>query len=259
MHEYIIEPLKRIFSSKSFTGCVLFLFICAVGLQSAVKMLGVHLTKKPIELQQVLDNLDDSKFWPYRVIDKSRIANEEVEAALGTEDYIQWWFEDEREPLSSPFRRILLFVTYYTGDEYTVPHTPEVCGAGSGSMPVVTGVYPIKVYGVNATENKIPMKVLELRDPTRPGALTKVAYFFSANGDYLYDRNQVRLRMNSLGDKYAYFAKIEFTVPGKGEITDEVMCEKVEKLARLVLPELVEDFFPKWPPQEDGQTEDQDK
>ena len=89
MQEYIIQPLKRIFSSKSFTGCVLFMLICVVGLQAAVRVLGVHLTKKPIPLQHSLDDLDDNLFWPYRVTDKSRIANEEVEAALGTEDYIK--------------------------------------------------------------------------------------------------------------------------------------------------------------------------
>lgn len=257
MQEYIIQPLKRVFSSKSFIGCVIFLLTCVVGLQAAVRALGMHLTKKPIALQRSLDDLDDSKFWPYRVINKSRIANEEVEAALGTEDYIQWWFEDDREPANSPFRRILLFVTYYTGDEYTVPHTPEVCGAGSGAMPKVTGVYPIKVYNVNAPDNKVEMKVLELTDPTRPGGMTKVAYFFSANGDYKYDRNQVRLRMNSLKDKYAYFAKIEFSVLGNEKITDEQMCEKIEKLSRLVLPELVKGFFPKWPPVDAGSADSQ--
>ena len=151
-------------------------------------------------------------------------------------------------------------MTYYTGDEYTVPHTPEVCGAGSGSIPKVTGILPIKVFNVNAPENEIDTKFLELTDPSRPGSMTKVAYFFSANGDYLYDRNQVRLRMNSLGDKYAYFAKVEFTVWGKGEISDKDMQNKVEKLARLVLPELAKNYFPKWPPADvqsaDGQLEE---
>lgn len=251
MQEYIIQPLKRVFSSKAFTACVVFMLACVVGLQAAVKVLGVYLTKKPIPLQQSLDELDDSLFWPYSVIDKSRIENEEVEAALGTDEYIKWLFEDEREPANSPFRRILMFITFYTGDEYTVPHTPEVCGAGSGSIPKVTDVLPIKVYNVNAPENSIKVKLLELTDPGRPGMLTKVAYFFSANGDYLYDRNQVRLRMNSLKDKYAYFAKIEFTAWGSGEISDEDMRIHVEKLSRLVLPELVENFLPKWPPVDD--------
>ena len=253
MQEYILQPLKRIFSDKTFTMFVIFFAVCAFGLQAGVKVLGVHLTKKPIELQRSLDAIDDSKFWPYRVVSKTKIENKEVEAALGTEEYIKWVFEDDREDINSPFRNILLFITYYTGDEYVVPHTPEVCGAGSGAFPVVKGVYPIKVYNVGAPANTINMKVLELTDPGRNDVLTKVAYFFSANAEYLYDRNQVRIRLNSPGDKYAYFAKIEFSVFGKGTITDEQMRDKVEKLARVILPDVVKNYFPVWPPMEDAE------
>ena len=251
MNEYIIQPVLRIFKSKAYLSCVIFLLACALGLQAAVKVLGVYLTKKPIELQMSLDDLDDSKFYSYKVIDKSRIENEEVEAALGTDEYIKWVFEDEREPEDSPFKRILVFVTYYTGDEYTVPHTPEVCGAGGGSLPIIKGVMPIKVSNVNADNDEIKVKVLELLSPKSNTYIQKVAYFFSANGDYLYDRNQVRLRMNALKDKYAYFAKIEFSVFGRADdLTDEAMLEKVERLSRRLVPELVKNHFPKWPPEE---------
>ena len=251
MNEYVIQPLLRIFKSKAYLSCVLFLLVCALGLQAGVKMLGVYLTKKPIELQMSLDDLDDSKFYSYKVIDKSRIENPEVEAALGTEEYIKWLFEDEREPDDSPFKKILVFVTYYTGDEYTVPHTPEVCGAGGGALPQIKDIMPITVSNVGAPDNEIDVKMLDLISPQNTVYIQKVAYFFSANGDYLYDRNQVRLRMNALKDKYAYFAKIEFSVFGKAEdLTDEAMLKKVERLSRRLLPELVKNHFPKWPPQE---------
>ena len=251
MEEYVIQPLLRIFKSKAYLSCVIFLLVCALGLQAAVNMLGVYLTKKPIELQMSLDDLDDSKFYSYNVTDKSRIENKEVEDALGTDEYIKWVFEDEREPEGSPFKRILVFVTYYTGDEYTVPHTPEVCGAGGGALPKIKGIMPIKVSGVGAKDDIINVKMLELTSPQQSAYMQKVAYFFSANGDYLYDRNQVRLRMNALRDKYAYFAKIEFSVFGPvDDLTDEAMLEKVERLSRRLVPELVKNHFPKWPPEE---------
>ncbi len=259
MDEYITQPILRIFKSKAYLGCVIFLLACAIGLQAAVNMLGVYLTKKPIELQMSLDDLDDTKIYSYKVIDKSRIASKEVEEALGTEEYIQWWLEDEREPDDSPFKKILVFVTYYTGDEYTVPHTPEVCGAGSGAIPQIKGIMPIKVSNVGAKDDVINVKMLDLILPQQPQYVHKVAYFFSANGDYLYGRNQVRFRMNDLKDKYAYFAKIEFSVFGKvDEVTDEAMLAKVERLSRRLLPELVKNHFPEWPPVEPGQEIDKE-
>ncbi len=149
-----------------------------------------------------------------------------------------------------------MFITYYTGDPDAVPHTPDVCIAGSGSQIESARNTAIAVPDCGAPDDIIPVRILDVTNVKHAGmsgAGMSVVYFFSVNGDYKCERNQVRFRLNALTDRYAYFSKVEFLVRGvSGDDREEKVLAAVEKLCRKVVPELVKSHWPQWPPEAPG-------
>ena len=107
-----VEFAKRVYLQPAFLTCVGVLALAGGGMSLKTHGFGL-LKKSPLPLKKSLELLGENGLGPYRVVDKSRIANSEVVKELGTEDYIQWVIEDTDAPVDSPVRRLLLFVTYY--------------------------------------------------------------------------------------------------------------------------------------------------
>ncbi|MCK5269787.1 MAG: exosortase-associated EpsI family protein [Sedimentisphaerales bacterium] len=252
MDEYVIQPLKRLFRERAFLVCLLFLAVSAAGVQVGAKRLGLHFVKLEVALQRPFDELDEAKLAPYRVARKLLIENEDIIAELGTEDYLQWYLEDPGVAKTDPAQMLMLFITYYTGDPGQVPHVPEVCYTGAGSRITDREDQKIQIRDNEGQSVTIPVRILsEARTIQGRERTSKILYFFGANGGYVSSRNGLRLRLNNWYDKYAYFSKVEVSFPNGEGMSTEAAVKAIEKLMRKLVPILVAEHWPIWPPVEE--------
>lgn len=238
------------FLQPAFLLCVITLAATGGGISLAMKALGVKLIKEPMPIKKPFDQLDSHDLSPYRVLDKTKITNDDVLESLGTEDYIQWILEDTEAPKSSPVRRVLLFLTYYEKPDQ-VPHVPEECWSGGGFQRLATDsvAFDVQSEGFSAT---VPGKYLlfgSLRSDIwlRRGNVP-VLYFFKVNGQYAGSRDDARvvLAKNLFGDA-SYFSKVEFVFNSstmQASKADAVAA--TEKLLSVILPLLEKEHWPEW-------------
>jgi hypothetical protein len=221
--------------------------VCAGGLEVAAEKMKWHFRKEAVPLRKSLDDLDAAKLAPYKLLRADKIQNKEVEAELGTKDYIQWYLEDPTVNEKDPGRFLLLFITYYTGEPDKVPHVPEVCYQGGGSLVEKREDTEISIPGKAGQSERIPIRVLEMDMPGTWNAENRtVIYFFGVNGDYLNDRNQVRRRLNNLRDRYAYFSKVEVSFINSRPGDTEKLVGDMERFCQKLMPVLREEHWPDW-------------
>ena len=249
IEKYVFQPWKRLLRDRAFLVCVLVLVVSAVALETGTAKLGVYLRKQPLALRAPFDDLDTSKLYPYEVLRKYEIKNDEVISELGTEEYIQWYLRDTSETGGDSMEELLLFITYYTGDPGQVPHVPEVCYTGGGSSILSMRDMTIRVKGVGVTDDKIPVRVLNISMPGSTGVNdnTTVIYFFGVNGGFANNRSVLRAKLNNFTEKYVYFSKVEFIFEKTDSKNIEKMLLTVEKLSARLVPILVAEHWPEWP------------
>lgn len=248
MNKFLIQPLKRLFAERAFLICVLVLGISAASMEICKAKLGMYLRKKPVSLRKPFDQLDESILYPYRVVRKEIIESEEVISELGTDEYIQWHLEDSSSEKNDPISRMLLFITYYTGDPGKVPHVPEVCYTGSGGSIRSTQSGKIRVENIGVENDELSVRIIRIANPSQGGNREMVVvYFFGVNGGFASNRSQLRFLLNSFLEQYAYFSKVEFVFNTKGKLTDKQVLKSVEKLTGKFLKVLIEEHWPKWP------------
>ncbi|MBN1344558.1 MAG: hypothetical protein JXQ73_17845 [Phycisphaerae bacterium] len=238
-----------------FLVCVIALGTCLVGVQALIWS-GFQLSKERVDLKAPLTSLNEKALAPYRVVASDRIPKEEVEA-LGTEEYIRWRLEDTSiSNRNDPLRWPTLFVTYYSGTPDQVPHVPEECFLGGGLQQEGGGENTtIKVPGLRPKDDdEVPVRILTFRKTSLIGGdwVPAVVYLFSVNGEFKATRTDVRVTLSNPFERYGYFSKVEVSFTrrqgGAGDI--EVIRKAAEKLLRKVLPVLVHDHLPNWPPEE---------
>jgi hypothetical protein len=238
----------------------------AAGSKNAViDMLGLKMIKLPLDLQKSLDDIDETKLGPYKVLSKSKIENKDVLESLGTDDYIKWFLEDTEASASSPVRFCSLFITYYTGDPDRVPHVPEECYAGSGGTILSRKILTLNldlgeayVEGLDVKEGKADFDVRHLvfmnegRNVWELEHKYAVLYFFKVNGAFAASRGGTRAVMgeNFFGT-YSYFSKVEWRFCGQGSgatvNAKEADTRKAsEKLISVLLPILEKEHWPDW-------------
>ena len=248
-----------------FLICLTALALAAGFKETAIKQFGVVFTKLPIPLRKSLDDLDESKLAPYRVVRKSKIDNPDVLEALGTEDYIQWELEDTGADALSHTRYCSLFVTYYTGNPDRVPHVPEECVTGAGNqllsrqaVTLALDLDPAQIAGLTTNSGKSELGVRYLAFSRKNTNVWMsdlkfgVMYFFKANGKFANDRTGVRTIMGkNLFGKYSYFSKVEWKFYGirpggmvYGSKADVLSAS--EKLISVILPLLETEHWPDW-------------
>lgn len=252
MTEQPKQLAKRLFKDRAFVICTFVLILSLGFIQGGARLFGVHLIKKDLPLQASLDDLDAGKLSPYVVLEKFTIESEEMLNTLGTRDYIQWRLENPLVNPNDPTRRVMLFITYYTGDPGKVPHVPELCYTGSGSQVEDSQKGMIAVKNNEGDDVEIPVRLLTVASPQRMGGsyYSTVVYFFGTNGGFENSRNGVRIRTNNPFNKYAYFSKVEMTFQGGQKISYATALTAAEDLAGKVLPVLLEDHWPNWPPKD---------
>jgi len=245
MHEYLWTPIGRLLRQPAFVICMLALGISAAGLGVTAEKLKWHFRKLPIPLKASFDRMDPSKLGPYRLVQSIKVS-EEIEEELGTEDYIEWVLEDTSVDPKDPFRQIMLFVTYYTGEvDAMVLHTPDVCHIGGGGHLEYQENTVIEVPEAGAENNRLPVRMLEFSTQKQfERNHYTVLYFFSVNGTYCNTRNETRRLQNDLQNRYTYFSKVELTYPGGASADRNRYLEASEKLLRRVLPVLYREHWP---------------
>jgi len=256
----IIEPYIQL----PFLLCLAVLALAAGFKEAAIERFGIVFRKEPLPLRKPLDDLDETRLGPYRVIGKAKIDNADVLKSLGTEDYIQWELEDTEADRLSGTRYCSLFITYYTGDPDRVPHVPEECVTGAGNqllsrqaVTLALDIDPTQVAGVKTDNGKALLDVRYLVfTGARTGAWTRhkfaVLYFFKANGKFASSRAGVRAIMGgNLRGRYSYFSKVEWKFYGTGP-GGVIHAKKADvlsassKLISAVLPLLETEHWPDW-------------
>ncbi|MFH1748573.1 MAG: exosortase-associated EpsI family protein [Planctomycetota bacterium] len=239
-------------ASPRYYVCLALLIISAIGMQALARALGGYFRKEAVPLKQPLLALDWRKLEPaYRPhLIQAPSLNEEQLQALGTHEYTNMRVIDVQREREDPVRVANIFITYYTGQPDMVPHVPDECYLAGGYDPVGgPQTTTVSVPGVGAPDDEIPIRVLEFQSREGEDRPT-VLYFFHVNGDYKTRREEVRVRLANLLERYAYYAKIEVSFTNDPDNTRPrryagrmESLQALEALLRGLMPVLLEDHL----------------
>ena len=210
--------------------------------------------KLPLPLKKALTALDVEALAPYQVVERV-VLDPTVVEALGTDRYLNWVLEDSSLPSGDPLRRASLLVTYYSGGQDLVPHTPDVCFLGTGYEPAQPHENrKIEVRSLPAESAMVPIRVCTfVRTSVFQHKKHSVVYTFFCNGRAVCTRTDVRLLINNPTNTYAYFSKVEVSFP---RATRAQNIEGAQKLFERLLPVLRRDHWPDFEAAEEaGETE----
>jgi len=240
------NAIKQAFKDRSFVIVGIVLFISALGIQTTSAKLKFYTRKLPVPLKKSLSNFETDKVWPYKFVEKMRMAAE-VEEALGTKDYVQLRFQDTGKNEKDFGREILFFVTYYTGNPDQVPHIPDVCYLGGGFDPEGSFDSSIKVPGLGLKDDTLPVRVLFFKNSRSLSSYYHIViYFFSVNGNYVEERTKVRWYLGNIWTKYAYFSKVEMSVISLNKPDMASVLKVAERFFQKTVPVLASDHWQNW-------------
>lgn len=197
--------------------------------------------KAAIPLRKPLSAMNVDLLRPYKVVERVTLDPVVVEA-LGTDQYINWRLQDTSAAPSDPLRDILLFITYDTGGQNMVPHTPDECRLGAGYQQAQAHENrEIDVDSAGA-QHKLPLRVCTFVKTAVFNRMEQtVVYLFHSNGDYTATREGVRVLFNDPRDRFGYFSKVEISFPNAGR--DESVRGAARLLGKL-MPILESEHFP---------------
>jgi len=243
-------------ASARYWVCLALLGLSAGSLNAVTGMLGVVLRKEAIPLKRPLQLLDTRKLAPAYELDKVRSdaqepMTEDMLETLGTHEYLQTYLLDTRKTNDDPTRVALVFITYYTGRPDMVPHEPDACWGAAGYDRVSAETVRVRVPGVGAPNDTIPVRVMQFkagrRDRFAVGATDSVTvvYFFHANGRYALTRNDVRESLSNPFQRLAYYAKVEVTFLSGGSVRagKDASVAALGPLLERLMPVLLNDHF----------------
>ena len=226
---------------RPFVVAVVLLVVAALLSQGGTMLFNIRQGKEALPLRAALSELRESTIAPYRVVHRAVLDPATVEA-LGTQQYINWTLEDTSVSPNDPLRVANLFVTYYTGGHTLVPHTPDVCYVGGG---YATSQLPenleIEVPGLR-DGSSVPVRVCTFQKTAVFGnSEVSVVYTFNCNGRFVATREGVRVLINDLFNRYAYFSKVEVSFE---RASRSQSLEGARKLFERALPALVDRHWP---------------
>ena len=239
--------LTGLFNDRRFLLCVIVLAVAAAGIQTVATRMRLHFRKLPVPLRKELSEFDTTTMAPYKLVGKSTL-DSDIEEALGTKEYLQFFFEDTSLDEKSPGKYLNFFVTYYTGDPDQVPHVPDVCYVGGGNEMLSNKDLTIDIPGIGLKNDTLPLRRLMFRDHNLGmGSIDKpVVYFFHINGKYEPNRMRTRLHLADLRQKYCYFSKVELAFYRGVQPDAEQVLEVARKFFKRALPILIRDHWPVW-------------
>lgn len=237
------------FRNRGFTSCLILLACVAVSFQLIGRLTGwgIGKPKLPVPLRKPLKQLDRAKLRPYTLVPGGAVdIKPEILDSLGTREYISWTLQDESLiDKNVPEAIVNFFVTYYTDDPGQVPHVPEECYSGGGH--VLAGDDPITI-DIPELGQKVDFKLLTFEKSSIIERDSRIVlYAFHVNGRFARDRATVRKTLiDPLGDKHAYFSKVEISFGGKAQPSREKAIEAGTRFLQKALPVLVNDHWPDW-------------
>ncbi len=211
------------------------LLLAAIALNGAVQALGLHFKKEPVELSKPLTSIP-AILGPWRMFGRDEPYPAEIEHQLGTKDYIaRTYFDTRIVPIAEieraeklpesrdrniaaarlahlyPRGTISVHLAYYTGQADTVAHVPERCMVGGGFDidPRKTAVVELNV----GRSEPLELRYIEFQARQRAGEPKRnVAYMFDVNGKRVSDSTAVRVALQDLFQRKAYYNKTELSV-----------------------------------------------
>jgi Protein of unknown function (DUF3485) len=268
MSEVVKKEVTAALKNKGFLAALVILAVAAIGLNTTMQAAGLYFKKERVELRQLLDTVP-RQLGPWLQVNKDTPLPEEMEHALGTKEYINsrmyidtrsmngfdkavWdsLSEKGREDAirillqRNPQAVVFLHVAFYTGLVDTVAHVPERCYVAGGFDPVNPEVVTMKVFDEPGRSPNLKLRYTNYVDRARGGAARNVAYLFQVNGRYEYDSiGGVRVALQSIREKYAYYAKIELMT----QLGDNAALSQktMEDFLRHAMPS-IEKCLPDW-------------
>lgn len=230
------------FGNLPFMIAVGFLGIAALLAGPVAERLDLRHGKEALPLRKPLGALDEAALGAYRVVQRHVLDSTVVEA-LGTDQYLSWTLEDSSLAATDPLRYSQLFVTYDTGGQNLVPHTPDECRLGAGYQPAQAHEnVEVAVAGVPATSGSMPVRVCSfVKTAVFNRSEVSVVYTFFCNGEFTATRNGVRLLISDPRDHYAFFSKIEASFP---QANREQSVQGAARLFERLVPILIRDHYP---------------
>lgn len=204
--------------------------------------LDISQRKLALPLRAPLGTLDEAALAPYRVVRRD-ILDPAVVESLGTNKYLSWVLEDESVAEDDPLRMGHLLITYDTGGNNLVPHTPEVCWLGGGYQRAEPHEnVDIETGSLSGEPLTVPVRLCTfVKTALKNRARKSVAYTFYCNGQFTAMRDSVRILLNRPWSRYAYFSKVEVSFP---RATREQTLRGVRKLFDRLLPVLIDQHWP---------------
>ncbi len=198
--------------------------------------------KAALPLKKPLAELDEDALAPFRVSERHLLQPVVIEA-LGTDQYLDWTLEDLSVAPNDQLRIAHLFITYDTGGQNLVPHTPDECRLGAGYEPAQP--HENAMLALDSSESdplRIPVRICTfVRTAVFNRVEVTVVYTFCCDGAYAATRNEVRLLFNDPRNRFGYFSKVEVSFPRANR---EQNVKGAAKLMGLLAPVLKRDHWP---------------
>ncbi|NLF31288.1 MAG: hypothetical protein GX591_10430 [Planctomycetes bacterium] len=187
-----------------------------------IKATGFTMAKAKVPLHKELDEFPKTvgtRFALWQDLTQGSIVRgeeqltDDIVKVLGTEKFIGWWYLDRQRSTASSAVIVRFHMAYYTGLLDAAPHVPENCQVAGGRLPDEKHTMQV-VWTVGDLPEawsgwrEVTVRRAAFVDPGDPNPVFSY-YVFSANGQPMWDRNQVRGRMSDPWEKHCYYMKIE--------------------------------------------------
>jgi len=241
------NSLLALIHSPAIWVAIAVLATAAIGFGAAVSRYKLMLNKLPISPpnnRQLIALPRELSQWTQ--LGQDRRENAEVEATLGTTNYVSRLYARRDQPNDKERQIIDFHAAYYTGMIDTVPHVSDRCFVGGGmslasdgqDVPVpidsdrwrvvtdedVPSVLEGRLFRarlpnssdqpggkVYATFDPQSIKLRTFKFKDLQGRELYSGYFFIANGGIVSRAEGVRLLAFDLRSKFAYYTKVQFT------------------------------------------------
>jgi hypothetical protein len=260
------QSIARTLKNPGFLVVAGILLLSAVSLNAATQFLQLYFQKLPVEMRRPISSIPE-RIGPWVQLSKDQPLAPDIETMLQTKQYVSRAYVDtrvtgedivkavenktfeEREHIiegirmRQPLAVIRLHTTYYTGMVDTVAHVPDRCYVAGGYESTDNTPHPWQSVSKRIGHSfASPFMTFEDQTGIRDSRKLNVTYLFHANGEYCDNANAVRLVLQSLQNRYAYYAKVELmTVAEDRDASARVMDEFLGHL----LPEF-ENLMPDW-------------
>jgi hypothetical protein len=225
--------------SPAFVVGVVVLVVAGIGIRPGMARLEKMNRKETISMARSFDDFDTSSLPSFAFLPEA-LPPIVGAGEIGTEDYKCLAFQHREKNTPPSF----LVMTYYSNPQERVPHAPEVCYRQAGTVVNSMNTIRLDTPGLGPEHQEIDARLIQFEQGSWK---LFMLYVFVANGEYRYDREQVRMVLGRPGKRHLYMSKVEAVIAYQGkdeEVDTEGMVEVTKQLMREVLPVLKAEHFP---------------